>query len=307
MPHSITALASAATLGAAGLAGQALAVIPPNTGDLFITEEGSGNVYHHNGVNGAYIQTFTSLGVGRSAMAIHTGGPNGNILVGAVTGGVSEFDRNTGAFIKTYNGGGGWQWAGVWRANGNVLIGDMSTNDIRQYNGITGAFMNVFSPVPGAADMTYGLNGNLYVCSYMNGGVFEVNPANGAILGVWAPTLQRPNDIAFLPDGRRIVTSMSDNLAHVYDASWNPLTTFQGAGWQRPHGIDISPNDGNIYVVDGVTQQVHVFDPTTYTELNSNFLSTATKPVDIEFRRAIPAPASLGLFGAAGLLRRRRR
>jgi DNA-binding beta-propeller fold protein YncE len=240
-------------------------------------------------------------------MAIHTGGASGHVLVGSVTGGVREFDRMTGALINTFNPGGGWQWAGAWAPNGDVLIGDMSTNDIRRYNPITGGLIGVFSPVPGAADMTYGLNGHLYICSYMNNGVYEVQQNTGAVLGYWATTLQRPNDIAFLADGRRIVTSMSDNLAHVFDSSWNQIATFAGTGWQRPHGIDISPNDGNIYVVDGVTQQVHVFDPTTYSELNANFLSTPTKPVDIEFRRAIPAPGALALLGLGGLMVRRRR
>jgi DNA-binding beta-propeller fold protein YncE len=301
--HSwIIALAAAAACTA-----PSLAIIPPNDGDLFITEEGSGNVYEHNGINGAFIQTFTSIGIGSSAMAVHTGGASGNVLIGSVSGGVREFDRMTGALVKTYNPGGGWQWAGTWAPNGNVLIGDMSTNDIRRYDQTTGALIGVFSPVPGAADMTYGLNGHLYICSYMNNGVFEVNANTGAILGTWAPSLQRPNDIAFLPDGRRIVTSMSDNLAHVFDASWNQIATFAGTGWARPHGIDISPNDGNIYVVDGVTQQVHVFDPTTYAELNASFLSTATKPVDIEFRRAIPSPGVMSILGLAALARRRRR
>ena len=40
----------------------------------------------------------------------------------------------TAAFSKTYNPAGGWQWAGLYVPSGNVYIGDMSTNDVREYD-----------------------------------------------------------------------------------------------------------------------------------------------------------------------------
>ena len=90
---------------------QALAFVPPSDGNLFVTEEGPGNVLEHNGVTGAYVQTFAVVPSPRGLMAVHTGGPNGNVLVGSNIGGVREFDRMTGALVRTYNAGGGWQWA----------------------------------------------------------------------------------------------------------------------------------------------------------------------------------------------------
>jgi len=287
----------------------ALAILPPQDGNLFVTEEYSGNVFEHNGVTGAYYQTYAVVPPAVGLMAIHTGGTLGNVLVGSTIGGVREYDRTTGAFVKTYNAGGGWQWAGVWKANGNVLIGDWATNDVREYDSVTGNFLSVFAPgVAGPADMLFGPSGNLYVCDYLGGGVREFDGVTGAPINSWAPGVIRPNDIVFMPDGRRIVTSMSDNLAHVFDSSWTQIATFGGTGWARPHGIDISPTDGKIYVIDGVTQAVHVFDPTTYAELNANFLTTAVKPVDIEFRRPIPAPGAVAvLFGLAAIPTRRRR
>jgi DNA-binding beta-propeller fold protein YncE len=293
----------------AGLAlgSSALATSPLSVGSLLVTEEIPGNVFDHNGLTGAYIQTFANVALPRALMGVHSGGPSGNVLVGSNGGGVREYDRNTGALLQTYNTSGGWQWAGRYKSNGNVLIGDMTTDDIREYDSTTGNLVGVFSPVvPDPADMIWGPNGNLFVCSFQ-GGVYELDGTTGALVGSWALGVGLANDIVIMPDGRRIVTSMVTNAAHVFDSSWNPITTFAGTGWGRVHGIDVSPLDGRIYVVDGVSQSVHVFDPLTYAELNTNFLATPTKPVDIEFVRAIPSPGALALAGAAVLLRRRRR
>jgi sugar lactone lactonase YvrE len=161
------------------------------------------------------------------------------------------------------------------------------------------------------ADMLYGPNGNLYVCSYKpGGGVYEIDAVTGAVLNLWGaggPGMGFANDIVFMPDGRRIVTSMGDNSAHVFDAAWNPVTTFAGTGWGRIHGITLGPHDGRIYAIDGLTTNVHSFDPITYAELDANFSSTFSKPVDLEFRPAIPAPGAAGLVLGIGALAARRR
>ncbi len=291
----------------AGLTAPAFASLPPTAGNLLVTEEGPGNVLEHHGVTGALVQNFAVVAGPHALMGVHSGGPNGNVLIGSNGGGVREFDRNTGSLVKTYNTGGGWQWAGVWRSNGNVLIGDWNTDDIREYDGVTGNFVSVFNPVvPDPADMIIGPSGNLFVCSFL-GGVFELDGTTGALINQWAPGVGRANDILIMPDGRRIVTSMTTNSAHVFDSSWNPITTFSGTGWGRPHGIDLSPVDGRIYVVDGVTMAVHSFDPTTYAEVNSSFLTTPTKPVDLEFVTPIPAPGTLILATCVGAFAARRR
>jgi hypothetical protein len=134
--------------------------------------------------------------------------------------------------------------------------------------------------------MVFGPNGNLFVCDYLGGGVHERHGTTGAPVAHHVPSLGLPNDILFLPDGRRIVTSMATNLAHVYDASWTQIATFAGTGWGRPHGLDRSPHDGHIYVADGVTQAVHRFHHTTYQELTQAFAFVEGKIVDVEFRLA---------------------
>ncbi|MBX3359446.1 MAG: WD40 repeat domain-containing protein [Phycisphaeraceae bacterium] len=300
----------------AGSVAGLLAGVPASAavGDLYVTEEGPGNVWQFNGVTGASMGFFNAAPLTGNIMAIHTGGAVGDVLVGSAFGGagVRRLDRNTGAVVQTYNAGGGWQWAGVWRPGTNtVLIGDMSTDDIREYDADTGAYLGTFATgVNEPSDMVFGPNGNLFVCSYAVGaGVYEIDGVTGAVLNQWGLGMGHTNDIVFMPDGRRIVTAMGDNMAHVFDSSWNPITTFAGTGWGRIHGIALSPHDGRIYAVDGLTTNVHSFDPVTYAEIDASFSSTNTKPVDLEFRPAIPAPGAAGVLGlgVVAVLRRRRR
>lgn len=263
---------------------------------VFVTEEATGKVHSFHGVSVAPQGVFgTAPGY---AMAIHTGGPGQHALVGTRGGGVHELDRNTGLLVRTYNPGGGWQWAGIYAANGDVLIGDMSTNDVRRYDPTNGNYLGVFGLVPGPADMVFGPNGNLFVCSFTAGGVFELNGVNGAFVAWHAQAVGVANDILFMPDGRRVVTSMATNQAHVFNAAWVQVATFAGTGWGRPHGIDRSPHDGHIYVVDGATSAVHRFHQATYVELNATWIFIPSKPVDVEFRHPPQPCGSVVSYGS---------
>jgi hypothetical protein len=263
--------------------GAALSAQHPFECGMFVTEEGPGFAYAYHGNTGVPNGVLTVV-PSANVMAIHTGNPTQHTLIGAAMGGVREVHRTTGALIKVINPTGGWQWAGLYAPSGEILVGDMGTNDVRRYHAQTGALLGVFGAVPGPADMVFGPNGNLFVCSFTVGGVFELHGTTGAFVAHHAQSVAIANDIVFLPDGRRIVTSMGDSLAHVFDSAWLPLATFGGTGWLRPHGIDRSPHDAHIYVVDGVTAAVHRFDPTTYAETHQAFVQLDSKPVDVEFR-----------------------
>ncbi|MBL8880627.1 MAG: hypothetical protein JNG88_16060 [Phycisphaerales bacterium] len=303
--------------GALLIIGQFAVAAMAAVGDLHVTSDALNKSMVYNGVSGLTISDpFTTVAAGaQGPLGVHVGTTNNRMLVGHFTGGVNEFDANTGAYVKTYNvGASSMNWAGVYAPNGDVYAGDSATNSIYRYDANTGAQIGTFANMPAPSDMRIGPNGNLYVCSFTpGGGVWEFNATNGAFVSQWAtPPTTLANDIAFLPDGRILVTTMdvfgpggSDNRVWVYDAAHTLLTSFAGTGWGRPHGIDISPHDGNIYVIDGVTAQAHVFDPATYGELNAAFLVPypSAKTVDLEFRR-IPEPAGAALIiGALFLLR----
>ena len=271
-----------------GLLASAVQAGPPGAiGDLFVTNDIDNMTRQYDGASGAIVGPFFNSAAATGQMAIHYGATNNRVLIGHSAGGVEEFNASTGAYIKTYNAGGGWQWAGIYAPDGNVYIGSMTTNDVRKYDSTTGAFLSVLTPMDGPADMLIGPNGHLYICSYTNSYVKEVDATTGALIDTFSQTGgDRTNDIAFLPGGDILVTAMSSNVCYHYSPAKVLLGTFAGTGWGRPHGIDISPWDGNIYIADGITAQVHVFDPVTFTELNPAFLlpGTGAKIVDVIFR-----------------------
>ena len=110
---------------------------------------------------------------------------------------------------------------------------------------------------------------------------------SGNFVSQWfQPAGSRSNDIEFLGNNF-VVTCMGTNVAIRYNAAHTPNGVYVGTGWQRPHGVDLNPLDNLLYIVDGVTTQVHQFDPITMVELNANWLSPGPgdKIVDIEFRQ----------------------
>lgn len=269
-------------------------------GDMFITGDVSNTVRSYGGVSGSFIGLFGAPT--NSPLAIDFGALNGRVLVGGFAGGVMEFDAGTGAWIKTY-GPPLWAWSAIYAPNGNVLVASSATDQIIEYDSNTGAFVQLFAPIPGApADMRYGPNGNLYVCTYTGGMVWELNPVTGNPVSVWPlPPNTRPNDVEFL-NGEILVTAMGTNLVYRFDSTpaHNLLGSFGDANWGNTHGIEVSPHNGHIYVVDGVTAQCYEFDPITFALLNANVLSPAPgdKVVDIAFRKdERPTPSIVTSWG----------
>ena len=279
-------------------AGTALA----GPGDLYVTSDAANLCNSYSGTSGAYQNFFALLNFGVGQMSIHFGATNNRALIGSTGGGVEEFDATTGAYIKNYNAGGGWQWGAVYGPGNTVLIGDWATQDVRKDDATTAAFLGVLQNIPDPSDMEFGPGGALWVCSFSAAKVFKLNPNNGNILGILSlPPFSQANDIAFNPVNNEIlVTDMTALCVYRFDGNtFAPLGSFAGTGWGRPHGIAISPYTGNVLVVDGVTCQVHEFNPSTYVELNPAFLSPGInqKIVDLAFRPQGATPTSNTTWG----------
>ncbi len=285
---ALAAFATLSALTAITVPGPALAGLPGAVGDLFVSSDVDDMTRQYDGGTGALVGPMFVSAAAAGQMAIHYGEDNNRVLIGHSAGGVEEFDATTGAYIKTYNAGGGWQWAGLYAPSGNVYIGDHSTMDVREYDSVTGAFIGVFvAGVEGPADMLIGPNGNLFICAWGGGYVREVDANTGAFVDQWSQAFgDRTNDLAFLPSGDILVTVMGSNLCYRYDSSKTLLGSFAGTGWGRTHGIDISPWDGNVYIADGISGQVHVFDPVTFVELDPAYLTpgSGAKITDPVFR-----------------------
>lgn len=269
-------------------------------GDAYVTSDASNQVRMYVGNTGNYVNVFTNSVNANGQLGIHFGASNNRVLVGSFGGGVDEFDATTGTWIKTYNPAGGTQWAGVYAPTGGVYIGSWTTADVREYDATTGAFIRILCPATGPADMRI-VGNRLYIADYLGQTVTIVHAVSGAPMGGFSvPAVARPNDIVLL-NGEVLVSCMP-NVVLRYDATtFIPLGAFNSPGWVNPHGIEISPYDGNIYVVEGGAGQVHVFDSTTFAELNPAWLTPAPgdKVVDIEFRPAgAPTPALTPSWGS---------
>ena len=297
MPKRPTAaLVTLALIALATPAPRALAA----AGDAYITSDASNLVRTFAGTTGNFVNVFTTSVNANGQLGIHFGATNNRVLVGAFSGGVDEFDATTGGWIKTYNPGGGTQWAGLYAPTGGVYIGSWTTADVREYDATTGAFIRILCPVTGPADMRI-VGNRLYIADYLGQTVKIVHAVSGAPMGGFSvPAATRPNDIVLL--NGEILVSCMPNIVLRHDATtFVPLGAFNSPGWTNPHGIEISPNDGNIYVVEGGAGQVHVFDPTTFVELNPAWLTPAPgdKVVDIDFRPAgSPTPALAPSWGS---------
>lgn len=266
---------------------------------LFVTSDMNDQVRRYAGNTGVLQNVFlASVPPAAQELGIHFGATNNRVLIGHFTGGVQEFDAITGAYIKTYNPTGGVQWAGLYGPNGNVIIGDWNTNDVRAYDPVTGAFTRIVcSGVISPTDMELGPDGNLYVCSWATGTVEVVDGVTGAFVSSIAlPPTAVPNDIAFRPgNGAIYVTAMGTNKGYrIHPVTHIINGVFVGTGWNRPHGVAFSPTTGNLLAVDGVTGQVHEFDPLSLVELNAAFLvpTPGDKIVDLAFEpdpQATPA------------------
>ena len=298
-------LAPAATPAVLAFAVLALAVLPAPparaaVGDAYITSDASDLVRTYVGTAGTYINVFTPSVNAAGQLGIHFGASNNRVLVGAFGGGVDEFNASSGAYIKTYNPGGGTQWAGLYAPTGGVYIGSWVTGDVREYDATTGAFIRVVCPVLGPADMRI-VGNKLYIADYLGQSVKIVHAVSGAPMGGFlVPPSARPNDIVVL-NGEILVSCMPNVVLRYDEITFAPIGAFNSAGWFNPHGIEISPHDGNIYVVEGGAGQVHVFDPLTFVELNPAWLTPAPgdKIVDIEFRPpGDPTPAAAPSWGS---------
>lgn len=310
LPHPLTIGSTLAVCATAAVAAPL---------DLYVTSDALNKTAIYNGVSGVQlVDPFTVVAGGANApLGVSFSSDGNRMLVGHFQGGVNEFDATTGAYIKSYNSPAfTTNWAGLYAPNGEVYAGDWDAGGILRYDATTGALLGTLASLPRPTDMRIGPNGNLYVGSYNPGeGVYELDVNTGAQINHWnTPPNTQANDIAFLPSGEILVTTMSfngnpaNNAVWRYDSSHNLLGSFTGTGWQRPHGIDISPHDGNIYVIDGVTTQAHVFDSNTFAELNPAFLSPfpGAKTVDLVFR-PVPEPSGVLLLAIAGILGLRRR
>src|SRR2546428_615567 len=73
--------------------------------------------------------------------------------------------------------------------DGNVYVTDVATNNVKKFNGTTGAFIGVFASGGGLnlpQGLSFGPDGNLYVASALTNQVLRYNGTTGAFMNVFA-------------------------------------------------------------------------------------------------------------------------
>ena len=123
---------------------------------------------------------------------------------------VLSYDEQTGAFVQVAASGGGLgdPVGLVIGLDGNLLVSDGQTNQVKRYNSATGAFMDVFAStnLSGPIGMTIH-QGVLYVTnSNSPQGVQRFDAATGVNTGNFAPGIANPSprDVKVNPANNRL-------------------------------------------------------------------------------------------------------
>ena len=222
-------------------------------GNLYLNETSTNSILRYNGNTGAFQGVFVSTagnggldntvgelpGVVLVPGAI-TFGPDGNLYVASAnTGQILRYNGVTGAFLGVFvpSGSGGLAHPQqiVFGPDGNLYVssqvGDAlnapGDGQVMRYNGMTGAFMNLFVDSPNdLVGIVFGPDGNLYANEQvglsniggvpLDGGQVErFSGVTGASLGTFGSDylFEPQGGIAVGPDGNLYVTSFISPLS----------------------------------------------------------------------------------------------
>ncbi len=217
-----------------------------STGDLIIASVNDNDLAQFNGTNGGVVRKFfdacpTSLAAPFDDLV----GPDGNVY--ATCTGSDAVHRFTptgsplGFFVTGGSGGLTYPRGLAFGPNGNLFVASGFTGEVLQYNGTSGAFVNVFVDAGGnggGAMDPYGIsfhNGDLYVASYFPSEVKRFNGTTGAFVSTFVTSgsggLSGPTAVEFGPDGNLYVSSYNDDAIRRYNGTTGAfLSTFVTSG-----------------------------------------------------------------------------
>jgi len=160
-------------------------------------------------------------------------GPDDDLYVSCIlNSSVEQFDRTTGAalgnFVLAGSGGLVSPRGLAFGPNGNLFVSSGS-DEILEYNGVTGAYVGVFVDVTGNSGGPidpYALrfhDGVLYTASFLYDEVKAFDASTGAFESTFVTSgsggLTGPTALDFGPDGDLFVTSSSDDTIRRYDGA----------------------------------------------------------------------------------------
>jgi glucose/arabinose dehydrogenase len=148
----------------------------------------------------------------------------------------------------------------VFGPDGHLYVSSFDT--ILRYDGLTGAFRDIFVEDARIVDLLFGPDGHLYVAdNSFDGGILRYDGRTGAFLNTFVSNgsggLFDPRGLVFGPDGHLYVSSstFSSDAILRYDgrtgAFLNTFVPAESGGLLSPSGLMFGP-DGHLYVIDAL-------------------------------------------------------
>jgi DNA-binding beta-propeller fold protein YncE len=215
---------------------------------------------------------------------------------------VRDYGVETGTFVKIAASGGalGDPLGLVIGLDGNLLVSDGQTNQVKRYDSATGAFIDVFAStnLAGPAGMTIH-EGVLYVTnSNPPQGVQRFDAATGMNTGAFVPSLVNPSprDVKVNPANNRLyVLYYNAATVEAFDLAtmtshgllMPPGSPIGSGGLYTPSAMAFGP-DGNLYISGGTfggNFGVRRYNPTTgeFIDFFANTGSDLYVPIGIAF------------------------
>lgn len=172
--------------GSGGLDRPTGMTIAPN-GNLIVASRSTHSVLEYHGQTGMFIQALVPSGAGGLSWPYGVAyGPDGNLYVTSAPAGGDEvlrYDGTNGDFIDAFvsaedNGGLTLPRGLLFKPDGNLLVASLETNQILEFDAISGAFIGQFNhngtetalTLDGPWGLRLGPTGNVFVSRHFIGG-----------------------------------------------------------------------------------------------------------------------------------------
>ncbi|MEP7062887.1 MAG: NHL repeat-containing protein [Betaproteobacteria bacterium] len=244
------------------------------------------------------------------------GGAHADLLVGNFFSPELDVLRysSTGAFVGTFvtTGSGGLTFplGGSFGPDGNFYVSDSDHEHVLRYNGVTGAFIDIFATTDDPAGMVFGPDNKLFVAnSSAPGSVTQFDGSTGAEISAFVAAgsggISDPEEITFGPDGNLYVANGDTNEILEYDGATGAFIGVfaTGNGLLSPRGLTFGP-DGNLYVSNFGGGSVLRFNGTSGAYID-DFVAAASGGLSLPRPLLFGPDANLyvGSFGSGDILR----